>query len=93
MITLNPIVYSEVVVSRFFCCQRVNPFPDPRQHTVMRRLLHTERFRHTPFMMKPPISVSRCDHEGGAVAKPISQKIMHARSPDHSIECHGRCPP
>lgn len=65
---LNPIAYTEKVVSSFLRYQLTRfPFSDDRLYEQMRRLLRLEETRDTPLLKGPYVSLSRSFREGAAV--------------------------
>ena len=75
---LNPIVYTEKVVSSFLRYQLTRfPFSDERLYVQMRRLLRLEDTRETPLLQGPFISLSRSFREGAPVKSLIEEGILH----------------
>jgi len=75
---LNPIVYTEKVVSSFLRYQLTRfPFSDERLYLQMRRLLRLEDTRETPLLQGPFISLSRSFREGAPVKSLIEEGALH----------------
>ncbi|GAB4477962.1 MAG: hypothetical protein OHK0037_39960 [Elainellaceae cyanobacterium] len=75
---LNPIVYTEKVVSDFLRYQMTTyPFADQHLYDQMRSLLNLEKTRSTPLMKGPYISLSRSFRQGAPVADLIQDGILH----------------
>lgn len=75
---LNPIAYSERIVSDFLKYQLTTyPFTDPDLYEQMRRLLNLEETRSTPLMKGPYISLSRSFRTGASVSSLISEGVLH----------------
>lgn len=75
---LNPIVYTEKVVSDFLRYQLTTyPFADPNFYDQMRTLLNLEKTRSTPLLKGPYISLSRIFQQGAAVSDLIQEGIFH----------------
>lgn len=75
---LNPISYSEKIVSDFLKYQITTyPFTDPDLYAQMRKLLNLEETRDTPLMKGPYISLSQSFRTGASVASMVSQGILH----------------
>ncbi len=65
---LNPIVYTEKVVSDFLRYQlTAYPFADTNLYEQMRNLLNLETTRSTPLLKGPYISLSRVFQQGATV--------------------------
>ena len=55
---LNPIVFTERVVSDFLSYQlTAYPFSDPRLYAQLRRLLNLDHTRHSPLLAGPFLSL------------------------------------
>lgn len=75
---LNPIVYTEKVVSDFLRYQlTAYPFADDNLYTQMRTLLNLEETRNTPLFKGPYISLSRTFRKGAKIADLISEGTLH----------------
>lgn len=75
---LNPIVYTEKVVSDFLRYQlTAYPFADKSLYDQMRSLLNLEETRATPLFKGPYISLSRTFRKGARIADLISEGILH----------------
>ncbi len=75
---LNPITYSERVVSDFLRYQLTTyPFADERLHEQMRTLLNLEVTRATPLMRGPYISLSRAFRAGARVSELVREGLLH----------------
>jgi ATP-dependent helicase YprA (DUF1998 family) len=75
---LNPIVYTEKVVSDFLRYQiTAYPFADKNLYDQMRSLLNLEKTRSTPLMKGPYISLSRIFKQGTQVAELVDEGIFH----------------
>jgi hypothetical protein len=75
---LNPIVYTEKVVSDFLRYQlTAYPFADQNLYEQMRTLLNLETTRSTPLMQGPYISLSRVFRQGASIAELIDESIFH----------------
>jgi ATP-dependent helicase YprA (DUF1998 family) len=75
---LNPIVYTEKVVSDFLRYQLTTyPFADQNFYDQMRTLLNLEKTRSTPLLKGPYISLSRIFQQGAAVSDLIREGIFH----------------
>ncbi len=75
---LNPITYTERVISNFLRYQlTAYPFADSNLHSQMRQLLSLEQTRRTPLMRGPYISLSRAFARGTAVADMVTEGILH----------------
>ncbi len=75
---LNPIVYTEKVVSDFLRYQiTAYPFADENLYQQMRILLNLEETRATPLFKGPYISLSRSFRKGAKITDLISEGILH----------------
>jgi len=75
---LNPIAYTEKIVSSFLRYQLTRfPFSDDRLYRQMRRLLRLEETRDTPLLKGPYISLSRSFREGAAVDALVDEGVLH----------------
>ncbi|MFB2917928.1 DEAD/DEAH box helicase [Aerosakkonema funiforme] len=75
---LNPIVYTEKIVSDFLKYQvTAYPFADRNLYDQMRQLLNLEETRRTPLFKGPYVSLSRSFRQGASIANLISQNILH----------------
>lgn len=75
---LNPIVYTEKVVSDFLRYQlTAYPFADTNLYEQMRHLLNLETTRSTPLLKGPYISLSRVFQQGAAVEALINEGVFH----------------
>ncbi len=75
---LNPIVYTEKIVSDFLKYQvTAYPFADKNLYDQMRQLLNLEETRRTPLFKGPYVSLSRSFRQGASIANLISQNILH----------------
>lgn len=75
---LNPIVYTEKVVSDFLRYQlTAYPFADQNLYEQMRTLLNLETTRSTPLMQGPYISLSRVFRQGASITELINEGIFH----------------
>ncbi len=75
---LNPIIYTEKIVSDFLKYQvTAYPFADKNLYDQMRQLLNLEETRRTPLFKGPYISLSRSFRQGASITDLISQHILH----------------
>ena len=75
---LNPIVYTEKVVSSFLRYQlTAYAFADTSLRQQMRDLLQMDKTRETPLLKGPYISLSRSFEQGAAVADLITDGVFH----------------
>lgn len=75
---LNPVAYTEKVVSSFLRYQLTTyPFADERLHTQLRRLLSLDETRRTPLLKGPYISLSRPFRLGARVADLAAEGVLH----------------
>lgn len=75
---LNPIVYTEKIVSDFLKYQVTTyPFADKNLYDQMRQLLKLEETRRTPLFKGPYISLSRSFRQGASIDNLVSQNILH----------------
>ncbi len=75
---LNPIVYTEKIVSDFLRYQiTAYPFADDNLYRQMRTLLNLEETRATPLFKGPYISLSRSFRKGAKMADLIAEGILH----------------
>lgn len=75
---LNPITYSEKIVSDFLRYQLTTyPFADERLYAQMRALLSLEETRATPLLHGPYISLSRSFRGGARIADLVREGIFH----------------
>jgi ATP-dependent helicase YprA (DUF1998 family) len=75
---LNPIVYTERVVSDFLRYQITTyPFSDTNLYEQMRSLLNLEETRATPLLKGPYISLSRTFRRGAKVSTLIAENVLH----------------
>lgn len=76
--TLNPVAYTEKVVSGFLRYQLTTfPFADRDLHEQMRRLLSLEETRRTPLLKGPYVSLSRAFREGAAIDQLAGEGLLH----------------
>ena len=75
---LNPIAYTENVVSSFLRYQlTAYPFADPRLHEQMRDLLSLDRTRKSPLLKGPYISLSLPFRQGATVQSLADEGLLH----------------
>lgn len=75
---LNPITYSEKVVSDFLRYQLTTyPFADQRLYEQLRALLSLEQTRQTPLLRGPYIGLSRSFRTGARVADLVAEGLLH----------------
>ena len=75
---LNPILYTEKVISDFLKYQlTAYPFADRNLYSQMRSLLNLKATRNTPLFKGPYISLSRSFREGAKVADLVAENIFH----------------
>lgn len=76
---LNPIAYTEKVISSFLRYQLTRfPFSDDQLYQQMRRLLRLEETRDTPLLKGPYVSLSRSFSEGAAVGRLVEEGVLHS---------------
>ncbi|HSH01927.1 MAG TPA: DEAD/DEAH box helicase [Anaerolineae bacterium] len=86
---LNPITYSEKVVSDFLRYQITTyPFADEELYAQMRYLLNLEETRNTPLLKGPYISLSRPFKQGAALKQLVSENIFHPHIPKIAGHTH-----
>lgn len=75
---LNPILYTEKVVSDFLRYQiTAYPFSDKNLYDQMRSLLNLEQTRKSPLLKGPYISLSQIFKEGASVTQLVDEEILH----------------
>jgi superfamily II DNA helicase RecQ len=75
---LNPIVYTERVISDFLSYQlTAYPFADRHLYQQMRRLLNLETTRNTPLFKGPYISLSQSFRQGASIDQLIAEGVLH----------------
>ena len=75
---LNPITYSEKIVSDFLRYQITTyPFADPRLYAQMRALLSLPETRATPLLRGPYISLSKSFSTGARIADLVQEGLFH----------------
>src|SRR4051812_39992901 len=75
---LNPITYSEKIVSDFLKYQLTTyPFEDQRLHSQMRALLNLEQTRQTPLLRGPYVTLSRAFRRGPTVSELVRSGRLH----------------
>ena len=75
---LNPIAYTENVVSSFLRYQlTAYPFADPGLHKQMRDLLSLDETRSSPLLKGPYVSLSRPFREGAPIETAINEGLLH----------------
>ena len=75
---LNPVAYTEKVVSSFLRYQLTTyPFADPDLHTQMRKLLSLEETRRSPLLQGPYVSLSRSFRAGATVRDLVREGVLH----------------
>jgi len=75
---LNPITYTEQVVSDFLRYQlSTYAFADKSLYEQMRALLNLEQTRATPLMKGPYISLSRIFRQGASLDQLVSEGVFH----------------
>lgn len=75
---LNPITYTEEVVSDFLRYQlSTYAFADDNLYRQMRDLLNLEHTRNTPLMKGPFISLSRTFMKGASLEQLVSEAVLH----------------
>ena len=76
---LNPILYTEKVVSDFLRYQiTAYPFSDKNLYDQMRSLLNLEQTRKSPLLKGPYISLSQIFKEGASVTQLVDEEILHS---------------
>lgn len=76
---LNPITYTEQVVSDFLRYQlSTYAFADTGLYQQMRTLLNLEHTRNTPLMKGPYISLSRTFQQGASLEQLVKEGVLHA---------------
>ncbi len=90
---LNPITYSEKIVSDFLRYQLTTyPFADERLYAQMRALLSLEETRATPLLHGPYVSLSRSFRTGARIAELVREGLLHphlaALAPHPSVYGH-----
>jgi hypothetical protein len=90
---LNPITYTEQVVSDFLRYQlSTYAFADQSLYAQMRQLLNLEHTRNTPLLKGPYISLSRTFRQGATLAQLASEGVLHPHirqlSPYPSVYLH-----
>src|ERR1039457_498674 len=90
---LNPITYTEQVVSDFLRYQlSTYAFADQSLYDQMRALLNLEQTRDTPLLKGPYISLSRTFRQGATLDQLISDRVLHPHihqlSPYPSVYSH-----
>ena len=77
---LNPIAYTENIVSSFLRYQlTAYPFADQRLHKQMRELLSLDQTRQSPLLKGPYISLSRPFRHGAAVESLVKEGLLHSQ--------------
>jgi len=80
---LNPVAYTESVVSNFLRYQlTAYPFADPDLYAQMRQLLSLEESRRTPLLRGPYISLSQAFRQGSTVRDLAADGILHRHMAD-----------
>jgi hypothetical protein len=75
---LNPITYTEQVVSDFLRYQlSTYAFADQGLYQQMRALLNLEHTRNTPLLKGPYISLSRIFREGASLEQLVQEDVLH----------------
>jgi len=75
---LNPITYTEQVVSDFLRYQlSTYAFADESLYKQMRELLNLEQTRNTPLLKGPFISLSRTFRQGASLEQLVSEGVLH----------------
>ena len=75
---LNPILYTEKVVSDFLRYQiTAYPFSDKNLYDQMRSLLNLEQTRNSPLLKGPYISLSQIFKEWASVTQLVDEGILH----------------
>lgn len=75
---LNPITYTEQVVSDFLRYQlSTYAFADESLYRQMRELLNLEHTRNTPLLKGPFISLSRTFRQGASLEQLVSEGVLH----------------
>lgn len=75
---LNPILYSEKIVSDFLRYQLTTyPFTDRRLYDQLRGLLSLEETRKSPLLRGPYISLSRSFRTGKSIQALVSEGLLH----------------
>lgn len=76
---LNPITYTEEVVSDFLRYQlSTYAFADKSLYWQMRELLNLEQTRNTPLLKGPYISLSRTFLKGASIDQLVSEDVLHS---------------
>ncbi|MBL3824115.1 MULTISPECIES: DEAD/DEAH box helicase [unclassified Marinobacter] len=75
---LNPITYTEQVVSDFLRYQlSTYAFADDKLYQQMRELLNLEQTRSTPLLRGPYISLSRTFQQGATLEQLVKEGVLH----------------
>lgn len=75
---LNPITYTEQVVSDFLRYQlSTYAFADDKLYRQMRELLNLEHTRQTPLLKGPYISLSRTFQQGSSLEQLVNEGVLH----------------
>ncbi len=86
---LNPITYTEKVVSDFLRYQFTTyAFADPSLHRQMRSLLSLQETRATPLLKGPYISLSQSFRKGPSLQQLVAEDILHPHLPNLSPHEH-----
>ena len=79
---LNPITYTEKVVSDFLRYQFTTyAFADPSLHAQMRSLLSLQETRATPLLKGPYISLSQSFRKGPSLEQLVAEGVLHPHLP------------
>ena len=75
---LNPIVFTERVVSDFLSYQlTAYPFSDPRLYAQLRRLLNLDQTRRSPLLAGPFVTLSRAFAQGISLKDAVKEGLLH----------------
>jgi ATP-dependent helicase YprA (DUF1998 family) len=75
---LNPIVFTERVVSDFLSYQlTAYPFSDARLYAQLRRLLNLDQTRRSPLLAGPFVTLSRAFAQGISVKDAVKEGLLH----------------
>ena len=76
---LNPIVFTERVVSDFLSYQlTAYPFSDPRLYAQLRRLLNLDQTRRSPLLAGPFVTLSRAFAQGISLKDAVKEGLLHS---------------
>jgi hypothetical protein len=76
---LNPIFYTEKIVSSFLRYQlTAYPFSDTGLQEQLRNLLNLDQVRQTPLLAGPYVSLSRSFRQGATISQLVAEGIFHS---------------